>query len=163
MNTIEKKSVNAGKFATKQEVDTLTSTYKQERWADNSERMGKADSLSVWFTVEDMENFLDAVKSNGGNGVRFHFGVFNEENAPQAEFEGRQTLVMVGNRSSDGSYNTSKELFTNNNGKPEIVALAGGVLCPPWCGSGTIGGKLGNHGLGNSVLIDRGEKGMSVI
>ena len=96
MNTIEKKSVNAGKFVTKQEVDTLIRSYKQERWADNSERMGQADSLSVWFTVEEVEGFLAKVKANGGNGVRFHFGVFSAENATVPEFEGRQTLVMVG-------------------------------------------------------------------
>ena len=103
----------------------MITTYKQERWAANSDRLGKADSLSVWFTVEEVEAFLAAVKSNGGNGVRFHFGVHNAENATEPEFEGRQTLVMIGNRSSDGSYGTSKELYSNKNGKPEIVALAG--------------------------------------
>jgi hypothetical protein len=161
MNTIEKKSVNAGKFVTKQEVDTLIRSYKQERWADNSERMGQADSLSVWFTVEEVEGFLAKVKANGGNGVRFHFGVFSAENATVPEFEGRQTLVMVGNRSTDGSYSTSKELFSNNNGKPEIVALAGGFICPPFCGTGV--GRATNGVIVGSALIDRGEKGMSVI
>lgn len=165
MNTIEKKSVNAGKYVNKQEVDTLIRSYKQERWADNSERMGKADSLSVWFSVEDLENFIETVKSNGGNGVRMHFGVFSAENATVPEFEGRQTLVMIGNRSNDGSYKTSKELFTSNNGKPEIVALAGGFICPPYCGSGvgSGGGKANNGVTLGSALIDRGEKGMSVI
>ena len=154
MNTIEKKSVNAGKFVTKQEVDTLITSYKQERWAANSDRLGKADSLSVWFTVEEVEAFLAAVKANGGNGVRFHFGVHNADNATEPEFEGRQTLVMIGNRSSDGSYSSSKELYSNKNGKPEIVALAGGTMCPPFCGSGT---------LGKASLIVRGDNGMEII
>ena len=154
MNTIEKKSVNAGKFVTKQEVDTLITSYKQERWAASSDRLGKADSLSVWFTVEEVEAFLAAVKANGGNGVRFHFGVHNAENAPEPEFEGRQTVVMIGNRSSDGSYSSSKELYSIKNGKPEIVALAGGTLCPPFCGSGT---------LGKASLIVRGDNGMEII
>jgi hypothetical protein len=166
MYTIEKKSVNAGKFATKQEVDNFIRTYKQERWADNSDRMGKADSLSVWFTVEEVEAFLESVKANGGNGVRFHFGVFTEENATQPEFVGRQTLVMVGNRSSDGSADTSKQLFSFQNGQPEIVAYSGGIVCPPVCGSGTgpVTGKV-NSGviMGSATLIDRGENGMSVI
>jgi hypothetical protein len=153
MNTIEKKSVNAGKLATKQEVDTYTSAYKQERWADNSDRMGKADSLSVWFTVEELEGFLENVKGNGGNGVRFHFGVF-PEGYENPEFVGRQTLVMVGNRSKDGSYNTSKELFIDNDGRPEVLAYLGGIICPPLCGPG---------GKGKTVLIDRGDKGLSVI
>jgi hypothetical protein len=155
MNTIEKKSVNVGKFVSKNEMDVLTTAYKQERWADNSERMGKADSLSVWFTVEEVEAFLETVKVNGGNGVRFHFGVFNAENTPQPEFEGRQTVVMVGNRSKDGSYSGSKELYASNDGKPELVALAGGVPCPPFCGTG--------GGLGSSSLIIRPGKGMEII
>jgi hypothetical protein len=162
MNTIEKKSVNAGKCITKQEVDTLIRAYKQERWADNSERIGMADSLSVWFSVEELEEFLDTVKANGGNGVRMHFGVFSSENAPQPILEGRQTLVMVGNRSSDGTHKTSKELYCYNNGQPEIVASLGSYPCPPICGSGLS--KAGDWQIiGSATLIDRGEKGMSVI
>jgi hypothetical protein len=166
MNTIEKKSVNAGKCATKQEVDTLIRSYKQERWADNSERIGMADSLSVWFSVEDLEDFLGTVKANGGNGVRFHFGVFSAENAPEANLEGRQTLVMIGNRSTDGTHNNSKELYSYNNGQPEIVASFGTLPCPPLCGNG--GSGLGNRKsdgtiLGSATLIDRGENGMSII
>jgi hypothetical protein len=154
MNTIEKKSVNAGKCTTKQEVDNLIRAYKQERWAANSDRLGKADSLSVWFSVEDMEAFLAKVKDNGGNGVRMHFGVFSAENATQPELEGRQTLVMVGNRSSDGSHSTSKELYAHRNGKPEVVALAGGIPCPPWCGGGT---------LGKATIVTRSGNNMEVI
>jgi hypothetical protein len=163
MCTIEKKSVNAGESITKQEVDNLIRAYKQERWADNSERIGMADSLSVWFSVEDLEEFLGTVKANGGNGVRFHFGVFSAENAPQPNLEGRQTLVMVGNRSSDGTHNTSKELYSCNNGKPEIVASFGTLPCPPICGG--MGKNKADNGqsLGSATLLDRGDKGMSII
>jgi hypothetical protein len=163
MNTIEKKSVNAGKSITKQEVDTLVRSYKQERWADNSERIGMADSLSVWFSVEQLEEFIDTVKANGGNGVRFHWGVFSAENAPDPSVAGRQTLVMIGNRSSDGTHNTSKELYSFNNGQPEIIASLGTPPCPPYCGSGSFS-KAGDWRImGSAALIDRGEKGMSVI
>jgi hypothetical protein len=162
MNTIEKKSVNAGKCTTKQEVDNLIRSYKQERWADNSERIGMADSLSVWFSVEELENFIESVKANGGNGVRMHFGVYSAENAPEPVLEGRQTLVLIGNRSSDGTHNTSKELYSYKNGQPEIVASLGSYPCPPFCGSGIS--KAGDWQIiGSAALIDRGEKGMSVI
>lgn len=152
MNTIEKKSVNAGQIATKQDVDNLISTYKQERWANNSDRMGKADSLSVWFTLEELEGFLENVRNNGGDSVRFHFGVFPEDYSTP-EFVGRQTIVMVGNRTKDGSYATSKELYANNDGQPEVVAYYGGTVCPPFCG----GGK------GRSTLIIRDDNSMEVI
>ena len=53
MNTIAKNCVNVGSHVTKSEMNELTAAYKQERWAANSDRLGKSDSLSVWFTVED--------------------------------------------------------------------------------------------------------------
>jgi hypothetical protein len=164
MNTIEKKSVNVAKSVGKQEIDSLIRAYKQERWAANSDRIGKADSLSVWFSVEDLESFIDTVKANGGNGVRFHYGVYSAENAPIPELEDRQTLVMIGNRSNDGTAKTSKQLFSHNNGQPEVVASLTGYPCPPVCGSGTLG-KADEMGriLGSAALIDRGENGMSVI
>ena len=61
MNTIEKKSVNAGKFVTKQEVDTLITRTNRKDGLHNSDRLGMADSLSVWFTVEEIEAFLAQV------------------------------------------------------------------------------------------------------
>jgi len=155
MNTIEKKSVNAGTYISKNEVNELTSAYKQERWAENSERLGKSDSLSVWFTVDELENFLEKVKAGGGNGVRIHFGVFPQDYRKQ-EVAGMQTLVMVANRSKDGSLENAKELFIDKNGKPEILALDGPTLCPPFCGTG-------GSGLGKSSLIVREGSGMEVI
>jgi hypothetical protein len=156
MSTIEKKSVHTGKYGTKQEVDSFITKYKQERWVDNSERMGKADSLSVWFSLEELEGFINNVKNNGGNGVRFHFGVFPEGFGENPEMEGRQTVVMVANRSKDGSYATSKELHIQNGEQPEILAYAGGMPCPPFCGSG-----LGSMGKGTIVI--RKDNSMEII
>jgi len=155
MNIIAKKSVNAGNYVSKSQVNELTSAYKQQRWVDNSEKLGKADSLSVWFTVDELENFLERVKAGGGNGVRIHFGVFPQDYR-KPEVAGMQTVVMVANRSKDGSLENAKELFVDNNGKPEIVALDGPIMCPPFCGSG--GG-----GLGKSTLIVRDDNSMEVI
>ena len=155
MYTIEKKSVNAGKFASKQEVDTFIRTYKQERWAANSDQLGKSDSLSVWFTVEELENFLENVKANGGNGVRMHFGVF-PQNYRRPEVAGMQTVVLVANRSKDGSLENAKELFIDKAGRPEILALDGPIVCPPFCGSGLGHGK-------NGTLVVRNSGGMEVI
>jgi hypothetical protein len=153
MNTIAEKSVNAGTFVTKNELDALTTAYKQQRWAENSERIGMADSLTMWLSVEMMEEFLTTVKANGGNGIRCHFGVHTEAHS-QPEFVGRQTVVLVGTRSKDGSYATAKQLLVENNGQPDVVALTGPV-CPPFCGgAGTVG---------KSTLIVRGDNGMEII
>lgn len=155
MNTIAKKSVNAESYVSKNEMNALTSAYKQERWAANSERLGKADSLSVWFTVDELEGFLAKVKAGGGNGVRVHFGAYPQDYR-KAEVAGMQTVVLVANRSKDGSLENAKELFVEKNGRPEILALDGPVLCPPFCsGNGSS--------LGKSTLIVRSDNSMEVI
>lgn len=156
MNTIAEKSVNAGNYVNKTQMDTLTTAYKQERWVANSDNLGKSDSLSVWFTVEELEGFLGKVKANGGNGVRVHFGVF-PQNYKRPEVAGMQTVVLVANRSKDGSLENAKELMINKDGNPEILAIDGPILCPPWCGGG-----LGS-GLGKNALVVRKDGGMEVI
>ncbi len=154
MNTIEKKSVKAGKYVNQQEVNTYIDAYKKDRWMQNSDRMGKADSLSVWFTVEELEGFLATVKENGGNGVRFHFGTFSENHVENPLVSGLQNIVMIGTRSKDGSYETAKQLYAQNGETSEIVAYGNGIPCPPLCGPG---------GKGRSILIQNGEKGLSII
>src|ERR1051325_9001816 len=37
MNTIEKKSVNVGNYISRSEMDAITTAYKQDRWAENSD------------------------------------------------------------------------------------------------------------------------------
>lgn len=135
MNTIAEKSVNTLSYVSRDEMNELTSGYKQERWVNNSENLGKSDSLSVWFTVEQLENFLEEVKANGGNGVRMHFGVF-PQNYSNPEIAGMQTVVLVANRSKDGSLGNAKQVLINKN---EILAMDGPILCPPGCGSGGTG------------------------
>lgn len=159
MNTIAKKSVNEGYFITKDQLDNLTTAYKQERWANNSDRLGKADSMSVWLTVEEMENFLERVKINGGNGIRLHFAVHGEDCVIPAQV-GQQTVVMVANRSKDGSLQNAKELYADNNGQPEVIAYLPVPNCPPMCGGG-LGGSL--VGMGKATLVVRGDNSMEVI
>jgi len=159
MNTIAKKSVHEGHYVSKNQLDTLTSAYKQERWVNNSDQLGRSDSMSVWLTVEELENFLERVKINGGNGVRLHFAVHGE-NPVIAEQAGMQTVVMVANRSKDGSLQNAKELYTEINGKPEVIAYLPAPLCPPMCGGG-LGGGI--DGLGKATLVVRGDNSMEII
>src|ERR1700753_2029143 len=114
MNTIAKNSVNVAPYVGKNEKNALTTAYKQQRWAANTEKLGRADSLRIWYTVVELANFLNEVKAHGGNGVRIHFGVF-PEGYHKPELVGMQTVVMVANRSKDGSLENAKELLVNNN------------------------------------------------
>ena len=53
-----KASKKVGRFVNTKHVDSLLKTYKKERWIHNSNRIGKADSLSVWYSVEELKEFL---------------------------------------------------------------------------------------------------------
>ncbi|HEY6902559.1 MAG TPA: hypothetical protein VI233_18000 [Puia sp.] len=162
MNTIEKKSVNVGNYISRNQMNELTTSYKQNRWADNSDRLGKSDSLSVWLTVEELESFLERVKINGGNGVRLHFGVLGE-NYHIPEQIGMQTVVMVANRSKDGSLENAKQILTSDdNGRPEIIAYLPAPICPPMCGGG-FGGGGKTAATGQPTLVVRGNNNMEVI
>lgn len=159
MSTIVKKSVNEGYYITKKEMDELTTAYKQQRWADNSDRLGKSDSMSVWLSVEEVENFLERVKNNGGNGIRLHFAVHGND-CLVPEQSGMQTVVMVANRSKDGTLQNAKELYADHNGNPELVAYLPMPICPPMCGGGL--GKA-TPGMGKATLIVRKDDSMEVI
>ncbi len=62
MITQQKKLVKVSKDVKTVEADTLIREYKQKRWVTNSERIGKPDSLSAWYSIEEMENFYRPCK-----------------------------------------------------------------------------------------------------
>jgi hypothetical protein len=153
MNTIAKKSVNAGKFLSNQHVASLLSTYKQNRWIDNSEKLGKEDSLTAHVTIEELEMLIEKIKLQGGDGVRVHFAAYPENYTAVPEFAGRQTIVMVGTRKSEEGVN--KEIYMSEGKDARILAYGDVPMCPPFCGSGF--GKTKT-----TTLVDRGDKGMVV-
>jgi hypothetical protein len=155
MNTIEKKSVNAGKFLTNEHVATLLNTYKQNRWIDNSEKLGKEDSLTAHVTIDELEMLIERIKLQGGDGVRLHFAAYPENYAAVPEFAGRQTVIMVGTKNSDGA---NKEIYMSEGNDARILAFGDYPVCPPFCNSG-----LGHYRPATTTsLVDRGDKGMVV-
>ena len=156
MNTIAKKSVNAGKFLSNQQVATLLSTYKQNRWVDNSEKLGKEDSLTASVSIEELEMLIEKIKLAGGDGVRLHFASYPENYTAIPEFAGRQTVVMIGTRTNNEG--TKKEIYTSEGKEAKILAYGDMPLCPPFCNSG-----LGHRRPATTTsLVDRGDKGMVV-
>ena len=162
MTTIEKKLVNVGKYVNNAHVDSLIRNYKKERWIFNSERIGKEDALSSWYTVDELQEFMDRVQMHGADGIRFYFGAYSADYSDKPEYAGRQTFVMVATRSKQvGGELVHKDVYiTDNNGAPKILAYNTGMMCPPFCPP--PGGGLHRSSLGVTV-IDRGEKGMSII
>jgi hypothetical protein len=160
MSTKTLKTAKVGKFVSTAHVDAAIKNYKKERWADNSKRLGKEDTLSVWFSVEDLEAFLGKLKDHGGDGVRFYFGVYDQEHAPNPLLGGRQTIVMVATKQkeiADGLM-ANKDLYITNGNESKIIAYNSGRPCPPMCK------PKDEDGLDIGItIIDKGDEGMAVI
>jgi hypothetical protein len=155
MRTTQKKSVKVGKFVNTEHVDTVIKNYKQNRWLHNSKRLGKEDSLSVWFSVEDIESFLAKAKMHNGDGVRFYFGAYDENFTEKPLYAGRQTMVMVATKQKEtATGEVRKDIYITSDKGSTILAYNLGSLCPPFCQSG-------DEGIGVTIL-DKGDEGFAI-
>jgi hypothetical protein len=162
MITAEKTSISVGKYVDTKHVDTVIREYKKERWAQNSERIGKEDSLSVWWSVEELENFLACAKENGADGIKMYFAAYPSDYTDQPMYADRQTIVMVATKTKETNTGIiNKDIYTNTDNGPSILAYNMGKLCPPFCGP-RISTDDSDWGLGMTI-IDRKEKGFVVI
>jgi hypothetical protein len=157
----QKNYVKHKKNTSTEHADTLIREYKQKRWVQNSQRIGKPDSLSAWYSIEEMENFLDLAKSNGGNGIRFYYGAFPEYYVEKPEYAGRQTLVMIATKSriSKEGLVADKDIYVRKNGRIKILSGTLPKGCPPACPPPSEGG-MGDLGI---TIIDKGDRGMEIV
>ena len=161
MITQVEKAVKTEKDDATELADRMIREYKHTRWVTNSEKIGKPDSLSAWFSVEDMENFLANVKANGGDGIRFYFASYPENYQALPQYAGRQTIVSVATRSKETKTGeiADKDIYIVNKGKAKILGGLNPRLCPPVCMPNSEGG-MGDLGI---TIVDRGNKGMEIV
>jgi hypothetical protein len=158
MLTVTSKTRKAGKFVSTDHTDTLIRNYKQERWVNNSKHIGKEDSLSVWYSAEELERFLEKIKMHGADGVRFYFAAYDKEYKEQPLYAGRQTMVMVATQSKETEKGiVDKDVYLNTGAENSILAYNNGKLCPPFCKPSYDGDDLG---IG---IVDRGDEGIVVV
>ena len=156
MVTKQKKSVKAGKRVSTAHVDSLIRNYKQERWSHNSRRIGKEDSLSVWYSIEELEEFMATAKKQGGDGIKLYFGVYDKEFKEKPLYAGRQTVVLVATKSKESVNGTAnKDLYVQTENGNNILAYNIGTLCPPYCTPDN------DFGIGITI-VDKGEGGLVV-
>ena len=155
---VQKKSVRVGKFVNTEHVDTIIRNYKQERWVHNSKRLGKEDSLSVWYSVEELEGFLENVKEHGGDGIRMYFGAYGPQYTEHPLYAGRQTVVLVATKEKETAQGeANKDLYITTENGTSILAYNVGKLCPPFCIE--HGGGYEEIGI---TIVDKGEDGLVV-
>lgn len=159
MLTVKAKTRKAGRLVSTGHVDTIIRNYKKERWVKNSKHIGKEDSLSVWFSVAELEEFLAKAKSHGADGMRFYFGAYSNDFQENPLYAGRQTIVMVATQAKETEKGlVDKDVYVNAGNDTSILAYNFGKLCPPNCRpSGTDDDGIG------ITIIDRGEDGIAVV
>jgi hypothetical protein len=155
MQTLNKKT-QAGKYVDTKHVDSLLRTYKKERWIHNSKRIGKADSLSVWYSIEELQEFITTAQKNGADGIKMYFGTYSEETAKNEAYEDRQTIVLVAtkNKLTENGTPFDKSIHINTEKGSQILAYNVGRICPPLCGG--VGESIDWDNLG-ITLIDNSD------
>ena len=159
------KTKKAGKYVNSKHVDSLLSNYKKERWVQNSKHIGKEDSLSVWYSIEELQEFVETAKRNGADGIKMYFGVYKSDTANDQRYEDRQTIVLVASKTKEmeNGATIDKNIYISKQNKPEILAFNVGRICPPSCSTGTGTGSDGFDWDNMGILIDKKEDGMVVI
>lgn len=158
----------SGKLVNSKHVDSLLSNYKKERWVQNSKHIGKEDSLSVWYSIDELQAFVETAKQNGADGIKMYFGVYTADTAAETRFEERQTIVLVASKTKEleNGETVDKSIYITNGTKPEILAFNAGRICPPACNGGGTGTGTETTGFdwdNPGILIDRKDEGMIVI
>ena len=161
LTKIDKKSVKVGKRVNTAHVDKVIRNYKQERWANNSKHIGKADSLSVWFSVEELEEFMEDIKKLGGDGVRIYFGAYDNDTSENSLYAGRQTVVFVGTKYKETENGrNNKDMYINTEEGHSILAYNNGTICPPFCKQIDGDGGFGDIGI---TIVDKGDEGFEIV
>ncbi|HEX9509900.1 MAG TPA: hypothetical protein VF939_05425 [Puia sp.] len=159
VTTIEKKAVRVGKYVSTEHVDSLIRNYKKERWIQNSERLGKEDSLGGWLSADEMEEFIQTAKMYGADGIRLCFGVYGE-GANRPEMNGKQTIAFVATYSEENNAGdiVQKDLYVDRNGEKGLLAYNWINPFPPQMTTS----KFHGSSLGSMMVTDK-NKGLRVI
>ena len=157
MTTIQKKSLRVGKQVNTNHVNTVVKNYKRERWLHNSNRLGKEDSLSVWYSIEELEEFIAKSKDHGADGIKLYFGAYDKDYEEQPLYAGRQTIALVATKHKvTAGGESNKDIYIQTERGSTILAWNAGVLCPPFCGKDK---GLGDIGI---TILDKGDEGMVI-
>ncbi|HEY6587624.1 MAG TPA: hypothetical protein VIY98_04965 [Nitrososphaeraceae archaeon] len=78
----------------------LNSRYIEKRSGLILSNIGKEDANAVWYSIEELENYINYVKTKGiekgieVNGIRFYIGVYPEDGVKYKEKSGLTTIFL---------------------------------------------------------------------
>ena len=150
-----------GQLVNTEHVDSLISTYKKERWIQNSERLGKNDSLSTWYGLPELEAFIQKAKNHNADGIKIYYGVYPSNFEAVPEFQDRQTVLFVATKKIQTKFGfKNKYIYFSQNGTLTILAFNFGDICPPFCTGNGTGLKFENQ---NNLTFSTEKIGISII
>lgn len=85
---------------TKELATDLNSRYIEKRSGLILSKIGKEDANAVWYSIEELENYINYVKTKGiengieVNGIRFYIGVYPEDGIKYKEKAGLTTIFL---------------------------------------------------------------------
>jgi hypothetical protein len=157
MTTLTKTTKRSGQLVNNQHVEGLLSEYKKKRWMHNSEELGRMDSLSSWYGLEELSSFLELAREHQADGVKMYFGVYPDTHTDTPEYIGMQTVVLVATKKKQTEYGTvNKNIYMHKNGESRILAFNLSELCPPLCGTKPPGND-------EYIGIDMEKAGLTII
>lgn len=124
--------------------------------------MDREDSLNVYYTIDELQEFLQRSKEAGADGIKIHFGVYPANYAAKPEYAGLQTTVFVATRKVQTECGeVEKNVYVETAKGPKILAYNNGNIPGPtplkpmgrddeWGGIGT-------------TLVDRANQGLVVV
>lgn len=129
------KIMKAGQFVDNKHVSMLRENYRENRWRANSERLGKPDSLSVWYSLDELKQYIETAEAAGADGIRVYFGAYPSVFPENVLLQDRQTIAFVATqqKSSQTGKTENKDMYVSTPGGPEIIAFNFGLPCPPYC------------------------------
>jgi len=129
------KTMKVGQFVDNKHVTMLRENYTEKRWKANSERLGKPDSLSVWYSLDELKQYIATAEEAGADGIRVYFGVYPSVFPENILLQDKQTIVFVATRQkiSETGKTENKDMYVSTPKGPEMVAFNWGLPCPPGC------------------------------
>ncbi|MBL0737820.1 hypothetical protein JI750_13025 [Flavobacterium sp. GN10] len=85
---------------TKEFARQLNVNYNNKKASLSAKREQKEDANAIWYSLEELENYIHYIKTNGAkdgynvDGIRFYFGVYPDDEA-HGEKAGLTTLFLV--------------------------------------------------------------------
>ncbi|MBO9584757.1 MAG: hypothetical protein J7574_11415 [Flavobacterium sp.] len=102
---------------TKEFARQLNVNYNNKKASLRALKDEKEDANAIWYSLEELENYIHYIKTNGANdgynvdGIRFYFGVYPDDEV-HGEKAGLTTLFLVPTGKKAANNNTKVQSFS---------------------------------------------------